>query len=290
MTAHLVLVDDGVPSSTIDLLVGAARRRALTTEVVKAADAANRTLACRPRGDLLYRPAVSRAARQVERQLVGPGVISFYASEEELFFDPGDPMVAYARAGVRTVPARRITKRHRPTLEATVEQLGGFPLVVKVPGGEGGVGVLQVDSRPALFSLVDFLLGNGHAVQLQQFIANGRHIRAVVVGDRVVASYRNHIDPDDFRTSPSRDRADYNLSLDAELVTLAVSATHAVGVEFAGVDLLLDQHDVPYVLESNFPCYHPQAERMAGTPVSDAMIDYLLDKRARQFGHATGDV
>ena len=286
MSAHLVLVDDGVPSSTIELLLEAARRRALTTEVVRAADPAASRLSPLAAGTLLYRPAVSRAARRAERRLIGPGVISFYASPDGPFFDRGDPIAAYLREGLPTVPDVRITTRRRQTLEEAVDTLGGFPLVVKVPGGEGGVGVLQVDSRPALFSLVDFLLAHGHSVQLQQFIPDGQHVRAVVVGNSVVTAYRNIIDPDDFRTSPSRDIADYHLALSPALSQIAVNATHLTGVEFAGVDLLLDCHGTPYVLEANFPCFHAQAERVAGAPVSAAMIDYLMAKRAQWLGEA----
>ena len=43
--------------------------------------------------------------------------------------------------------------REYATLETHVELLGGFPLIVKIPGSEGGKGVIRVDSYAALFCL-----------------------------------------------------------------------------------------------------------------------------------------
>lgn len=281
MTIRLVLVDDGVPQRTLDLLIGAATRRALTTDVVRASHFNAAEAKPLSPGDLLYRPAVSAAASRVERVLFGPGVASFHADVDGPFFDVGDQTVLFTRAGLPTVPAVHCNTRRRASLERMIEHVGGFPMVAKVPGGEGGVGVVRLDSRPALFSFIDFALAHRHPVQLSAFVPDATHLRALVVGDHVVASYRNIVDADDFRSSPSRDIADYRVRLASELCAIAVAATRAIGSELGGVDLLLDRDGRPYVLEVNFPCYHAQAEVMAGAPVSDAMVQHLLDKRAR---------
>ncbi len=214
MSVRLVLVDDGVPRRSLDLLLGAASRSALTTHVVRASAFTFADASPLAPGDLLYRPAVSSAAIRVERFLFGPGVISFYVDVDGPYFDSGDPYELFARARIPTVQTVYCASRRRPTLEALIERVGGFPIVAKVPGGEGGIGVVRLDSRAALYSFVDFALGGGHAVQLMSFI--GR----------------------------------------------------------------------PHVLEVNFPCFHAQAEVVAGTPVSDAMIRHLLDKRDRVLGVA----
>ena len=287
MSGRLVLVDDGVPRRTIDLLLHAAARSALTTHVVRASQLAFADASQLAPGDLLYRPAVSSSATRAERFLFGPGVITFYRDADGIYFDLGDPYALFARAGVPTMLTVYCTSRRRQTLETLIQQVGGFPMVAKVPGGEGGVGVVRLDSRAALFSFVDFVLGGGHSIQLMPFIPDATHIRAVVVGDRVVASYTNIVDPDDFRTTPSSRVEDYQQSLLDELSDVAIAATRAVGVEFGGVDLLLDQNGRPHVLEVNFPCFHAQAEVVAGAPVSDAMVQHLLDKRQRVLGVPT---
>lgn len=284
MGIQLVLVDDGVPPRTIALLVGAATRRALTTRIVTASQFEYSDTAQLAPGDMIYRPAVSAAAIRVERFLFGPGVASFYRTADGPYFDVGDQTELFRRDGIPTVPTVHCELRRRQSLEIQTERLGGFPLVAKVPGGEGGVGVLRLDSRAALFSFVDFALANRHAVQLMAFVPDATHIRAVVVGDRVVGTYKNIVDPDDFRSSPSRQVEDYQLPLAEELSAVAIAATRAIGSEFGGVDLLLDRNGKPHVLEVNFPCFHAQSEIVAGTPVSDAMVHHLLEKHHRMMG------
>lgn len=283
---RLVLVDDGVPKQTVDLLVEAATRSALTTHVVRASQFTFSDAARLTPGDMLYRPAVSAAAIRVERFLCEPGVVSFYVDEDATFFGPSDQYALFAREGIPTVNMVRCSTRRRQSLEAIIDTLGGFPIVAKVPGGEGGVGVLRLDSRPTLFSFVDYALRSGSMLQLMEFIPHATHIRAVVVGNRVVVGYMNLIDQDDFRTSPSRQAEDYNITLSDEHTSIAVRATHAIGVEFGGVDLLLDHEGRAHVLEVNFPCYHPQAEIVASAPVSDAMVKHLLQKREQFLGVA----
>jgi glutathione synthase/RimK-type ligase-like ATP-grasp enzyme len=61
----------------------------------------------------------------------------------------------------------------------------------------------------------------------------------------------------------------------------AVRAVHALRVEHGGVDLLEHPSGRLYLLEANFPCYYPQAQRIGGIDVAGAMVDYLLEKAVR---------
>jgi len=168
----------------------------------------------------------------------------------------------------------RVHRAADDALEGWVDALGGFPLVVKSGGGEGGVGTLIADSMPALRSLLDLLLAQGQHPTLLAFVPDAVHLRLVVVGDEVVTAYRNPTRPGDFRSEPSDDPADYEIELDPSHAEIAVAASHVVGYAFAGVDLLLHPSGRAYLLEANFPCYFPQAE-MFGADVAGAMLDYL---------------
>ena len=86
----------------------------------------------------------------------------------------------------------------RATIAACVDSLGGFPVVLKVPGGEGGQGVMRADSLPSLFSLLDYLPSN------VQFMAYFEHVvayRAVVLGPSVIATEARHPGAFDFRSN-----------------------------------------------------------------------------------------
>lgn len=232
-------------------------------------------------GDLMFRPAVGFAATRIEQSLFHARVATFYRDGDALFFDGAAAPLLFERQGLpipRTVTALRAD---RAALRGAVEHLGGLPIIVKVAGGEGGVGVMRLESWPALLSVLDHLLASGRAPQLSAYVPDAIHWRVVVVGERAVAAYRNYAYPDDFRTGPSSDPADYVVPAPSPMTALAVAATRAIRREFAGVDLLEHASGRLYVLEANFPCYFPQAQEVGGIDVAGAMVDHLLAKSAR---------
>ena len=271
-----VCVNDGVPVETVGLLQRACVDRGVDYREIDAAafafDPADR---CAP-GDLLYRPAVSSRAAQVELFVHVPGVATFH--EDTPFFVPTAPTSLFERAGLpipRTAAATRMT---RDELRETVDRLGGLPVVVKVGGFEGGVGVLVLDTWRGLFSTLDYLWATHAFAVLATFVPDAVHWRVVVVGDRAVAAYRNLPAHDDFRTYASADPDDYTGEPQAALAALAVGAARALRYELVGVDILEHPSGRLYLLEANFPCYFAQAQLVAGIDVAGAMVDHLLAK------------
>ena len=229
-----------------------------------------------PRGSMLYRPAGSRAAQHVEEFLLREGVASFYPDLDAMFFSCGAPRRQMERAGINVPRAVPVATSDGELLADVVERLGGFPVVVKV-GGEGGVGVMCADSMPVLRALLDHLC-RSTVPELSAFVPDAMHHRVIVVGDRAVATYKNPIAEDDFRSAPSDERADYSADVPPELARLALAAARAIRVELAGVDILSHASGRLYVLEANFPCFFAQATIGGGLDVAGPMVDWLLRK------------
>lgn len=276
-----ICVNDAVPSETVELLSAACSAR--DVEYVEI-DARSFTFAPEEHaepGELLYRPGVSLVAQRVEQHLYRPGVATFYPGHDEILFAGINPLLSFQRAGLpvpRTVPCAT-TDRER--LREIVERLGGLPIVVKLAGYAGGVGVMRADTLAGLFSLVDYLVAQGSQPLLTSYVDDATHWRAIVVGDRMVASYRNHNDIDDFRSHATRDAEDYTIAPPQGLEALAVSAVKAIRREFGGVDVLEHPSGRLYLLEANFPCYFAQAQRIIGVDVAGAMVEELLAKAQR---------
>jgi hypothetical protein len=270
-------VNDSVPEETTRLLREACASRGVTYDEVAARgfdfDPARRLTT----GDLLYRPAVSMASIRVEQFLYVDGVATFYRDPDGISFTSIAPLELLARAGLPVPPTIPCATRHRQTVRTFVERLGGPPIVAKM-GGEGGVGVLLLESLPAIFSFVDYAVSNGAAPLLSPYYPRAQHQRVVVVGDRAVAAYDNPLQRDDFRSYASTDPADYTADVDPLLADLAVRAVQAFRLEHGGVDLLQDEAGGWHVLEANFPCYFAQAQVVAGIDVAGAMIEWLLAK------------
>jgi hypothetical protein len=278
MVRFVCVSDAGVPSTTTDLLAAACRERSVEYVAVHASafgfDPAERA---QP-GDLLYRPSVTSAAMLVEQYLHGPGVATFYADDDP-FITVDNPVLRFERAGLPVPRSHRCGATTRDVVLAQVDDVGGFPVVVKVSGYEGGVGVIVVETARSLFSLLDYLWAQRIHPLLTSFIDDATHWRVVVVGDRAVAAYRNTTEVDDFRTFAEDDAALYTDHVDPVLAQLAVGAAKAIGRETAGVDILGHPSGRLYLLEANFPCYFAQAQTVAAIDIAGAMLDHLMAKR-----------
>lgn len=275
---RLHLIDDRVPRETIELLVSASAARGVEASI-RAARGFDFTIQppLSP-GELLYRPAVSLAAIRVEQFLAAAGATTFYADRDGAFFVPTAAPWIFERAGLTVPRSLPCLSRDRQALQRCVDYLGGYPVVVKVPGGEGGVGVMLAESSRSLFALVDHLLESGRSPWLSAFIDDAEHWRVIVVGDAAVVAYRNPIDVDDFRSVASDDPADVTTEVSPDLAALAVAAAATLRVETAGVDVLRHPSGRLYLLEANFPCFFGHAQRVAGIDVAGLMVDHLLNK------------
>jgi RimK-like ATP-grasp domain/2OG-Fe(II) oxygenase superfamily len=273
-----VCVDDGVPEATVRVLREACSSRHVDFEVVDSSAFDFSTAKPLDPGSLLYRPAVSSLAMRVEQALFGPGVATFYAGEDGIYRSVGPDLVMFTRAGIPVPKWFWGATTERARLRRYVDALGGLPIVMKFANTSGGVGVIRIDTLAGLFSTMDHVRSSGRMPVLMEYIAQATHWRCVVVGDRVVGYYRNHTDPDDFRTHASDDPADYRQAPRPEILASAIKSAAAIDVEFGGVDILEDPQGRHYVVECNFPCYFARAQMVGGHDVSGAMIDWLVRK------------
>ena len=114
-----------------------------------------------------------------------------------------------------------------------------------------------------------------YAATIRERLGVGR--RVVVVGDRCVAAAELVCIHGDFRAIAHGGSGSFTTEPPSAIAAAAVAAVKATRLEFGGVDIL-DTADGPYVLESNFPCFFPEAELLAGIDVSGAMVDHLIRK------------
>lgn len=286
---RLRLVDDDVPRETVELLRAACVARGVEVDHLDAKVFSwDPDLRCRP-GDLLFRPAVSLAAMRVEHFLWAPGAATFYARPGRIDFTPFDAAWIHERSGVPVPPTVYGSTLDRDVLRGHVERLGGLPVVVKILGGSGGLGVIKVDAWPTLFSVIEYAVSLGNQPLVQAFVPDAVHWRCVVVGSRVVAAYRNVQLQDDFRTYGSSDPADV-CAPPPGMAEVAVRAVACLELEHGGVDVLETPDGRHLVLEANFPCYFPHAQLVSGVDVAGAMVEHLLRKaRASAGGAAPSD-
>jgi len=226
-------------------------------------------------GDMLYRAATGLVADRIEKQLWRPGVAAFY---ENAFFECTSQSLWLERRGVPVPRTVHVLPADPLAVEKAVASLGGYPVVVKVPGGEGGSGVIRADSAPALYSLLDYV--PSEAVMMEYFDHVVAH-RLVVVGSRVVAAEARHPGAYDFRSNASGGGLIGRIRPAPRASRIALAAARALGLEFGGADVLEDARGRMVLAELNFPCYFADQQRDSGIDIAGAMLDHLLAKARR---------
>jgi ribosomal protein S6--L-glutamate ligase len=172
--------------------------------------------------------------------------------------------------------------RYREEVPAAVEMVGGLPCIIKLTRGTQGVGVMIASSMAEVQGMLDTLWTLGQEIILQELVAEsrGRDVRALVVGDRVVAAMRRTAKAGEFRSNIHRGGEATALTLPREFAEAAVKATRVMGLEVAGVDML-EARTGPKIMEVNSSPGFEGLERVTGLDVASFYVAHAVE-----FGHA----
>lgn len=158
--------------------------------------------------------------------------------------------------------------------EATITALG-LPVVVKEVRGSFGQEVHLARSVEELTALLGRL--SGRACICQRFVREsaGSDVRVQVVGDRVVGSLLRHSKTGDFRANINAGATYEPWHATSEQRAAALAATRALGLDFAGVDLLFGE-DGPVVCEVNANAHSiPEMREACGVDVYRAIMAHI---------------
>ena len=177
------------------------------------------------------------------------------------------PVTAFANDSTRTDDVLKI--------------VGGAPVVIKLLEGTQGIGVVLSETHKSAKSVVEAFHGANIAILVQEFIkeAEGRDIRAFVVGRRIVATMERKGAEDDFRSNLHRGGSAKEVELSPAERTTALKAAKSMGLNVAGVDMLRSAHG-PVVMEVNSSPGLEGIEKATGVDVAGAIIGFI-EKNAK---------
>jgi ribosomal protein S6--L-glutamate ligase len=146
---------------------------------------------------------------------------------------------------------------------------------VKLVQGTQGVGVLLAETAAALEAILDTLWGLGQNILIQEFIpeSRGQDIRALVVGNRVVASMKRIARVGDFRSNIHRGGEGRLVTLTPDVERVALEAARVTGLALAGVDML-ESPTGPKVIEINSSPGFEGLEAATKVDIASEILDY----------------
>lgn len=188
-------------------------------------------------------------------------------------------------AGLPTVPGLGFL----PWESVDLDRLPAGTTVVKPAHGLQGRGVsffasraqAQAQARTIRWGDVEDLVSEYYVAQ-PTVGAPGRDIRAYVVGGACAAlARRTSAHPGELRANITLGGVATALALDHPAAALAVAATQALGLDYAGVDLLEDDDGRLQILEVDAWAGFAGLELATGADVSGRILDLALDKLRR---------
>jgi gamma-F420-2:alpha-L-glutamate ligase len=174
--------------------------------------------------------------RQFERLNVPtlPNSDSIIASKDKMYANQ-----ILAQAGL-PIPKTMLTRF--PCKSDLVAKQVGFPCVIKVVTGSHGAGVYlcetpkQFEDLSELISSLDFK--NSMIVQEYVQHSEGRDLRVIVIGGRVVGAMLRQSTDGSFKANISRGGQGVAFDVDEEMEILAIETAKTLDLDIAGIDLL----------------------------------------------------
>ena len=178
----------------------------------------------------------------------------------------------------RTVPVPRsdanTTWGDTDFAEQTARALG-LPVVLKEVRGSFGQEVFLAHSIAELVEILDRL--SGHACICQEFIASsrGRDVRMQVVGEHAVGALLRFSETGDFRANINNGASYRRWEPTEAQVAMAVTASQALGLDFAGVDLLFGVDERPVLCEVNANAHSLEMLDECGVDVAAEIMRHI---------------
>ncbi len=161
-------------------------------------------------------------------------------------------------------------------LRAALESVGGAPVVMKLPRGTQGKGVMRAHDAEEAQAISDVMWNLQRDAIVQEYVEDARQgdLRIIVVGGEVAAAVRRRASGDGFRTNLHQGGIVKKTTPTKRAAGLAISAARLCGLEIAGVDLLETQRG-PLVLEVNAAPGFEGVERAGGPAVAPVIVEYV---------------
>ena len=178
------------------------------------------------------------------------------------------------------IPATTFVRDRADVLPA-IERVGGAPVVIKLLEGTQGIGVILAPDTKVAEAVIETLQSTRQNVLIQRFVAEskGRDVRALVVGDQVMAAMRRVANGDEFRSNVHRGGSVEAVELDDEFKRVAVRSAQIMGLRVAGVDML-EGADGPVVMEVNSSPGFEGIERATELDIAGVIVDYVASQVA----------
>ena len=158
----------------------------------------------------------------------------------------------------------------------------GYPMVIKPTVGSWGRMIAMLkdkESAEAIIESRESMYPIYQVYYLEEFVNRPpRDIRAIVVGDRVIAAIYRYSGEDQWKTNMALGGRAEELKVTKELEDICIKAKEAVQGQIVGVDLMESKENGLVVHEVNNTTEYKNTVRVTGVNIPAMMIDYAMSQ------------
>ncbi len=193
-------------------------------------------------------------------------------------------LVRLSNAGVPIIPTSLTNTQS--DFDAAIDQRiqSQSKAFIKPVAGTGGVGCHMIDKDTSLAGDTPL---NISQTFVQDYMPIKEDYRVLILGDRVLGVMKRTMVDGKVVSNVSQGATTSAVTLGEETLNIALKAAKTMGLEFAGVDILLD-NGKPFVIEVNIQPGFSGFEDATGINVSREILTHLISKSVpKPFNPAT---
>ena len=156
----------------------------------------------------------------------------------------------------------------------------GYPTIIKPTIGSWGRLIALLKDKDAAKAVIEdrqHMFPLYQIYYFEEFVDRPpRDIRAIVIGDRVVAAIYRYSENSEWKTNMALGGRAESCPVTKELEDICIKSTQAVGGKIVGVDLMESSRDGLLVHEVNNTTEFKNTVRVTGIPIQNMIVDYCL--------------
>ena len=157
-----------------------------------------------------------------------------------------------------------------------IENTFKYPLIIKESFGSLGKSVYLIQNRDELASKLEEVKCVPHLIQEYIETSKGKDIRVIAIGGKAIGAMMR-ISNGDFRSNIGAGGSGIKVELDDEIIKISNNIAQALGLDYCGIDLLLDK-DGYSVCEVNSNAFFKTFEKATNINVASKYVDYIMSK------------
>jgi len=185
-----------------------------------------------------------------------------------------DCQIALNKNGIRTPKSIMLTDDSQ--LENAMSALDNkFPMIVKTIYGAHGIGVIKVDNKEGLRSIVQYMLKCGESFMLQEFIPHDVGYRMLMLNDTLISGVSRSVPEFDFRTNSHNGAEQTKYDPSEQEIELGKKCAKIIGLNFTAIDYVKMGEEV-IILEVNGSPGFEALQKVVDFSIAEKILDMCL--------------